>query len=1046
MKRPGASRKTAIAWLAASLLAPALACAWPMVAPRFGGGRSKQQEQADRGDVPEEIVPKSRKHASELPAIRAKPDALLTQELEPRLSPFLLARPDGRTTLGFLQWTPNQGDRIFVVDLPAGGAGASTGNAAKPAPRLVNEQPSEIIRPIGVLDAQGRAWIFWTELVGELAQLRFAREDGKGGFTAPATLTGAAGSPTAGAPNLNVEAALHSDGQIYLTWESEGSPNGGGSSDGTPTATKPPRRPSKDVLVARVSEAGELAPPRVVGDGPWSDLDPVITSEGGKLWIAWVQWLERDYDVMLRSFDPASGELSPVLSVSADSQGDDLHPSLAAASNGDLWLAWDRVENSTRGESAPASLRVRRREDLLDVTVHVACVRGGKVLVPEHDGAVPNGFEMSTAGGVPRIAVDERGRPWIAYRFLEEGPGLRGHGQEGFPLALQRLDAKGWSAPSQIDESVGGSDEPTLARAGRGVLAAFQCDRRFDREARRDRLHVPPSIGVELGRRGVRIQRWYGTPGIGLASGHLDDDGIGPPEGLVEHVAARSTLHFHPFDGHLDDPIVTGEKHYEIAREVAGADGKTQRESYFVYWGDLHRHSNVSRCSHGMEPAPEDRWEWGRDIHLCDFMALTDHAGHLVPSSWWQLDKLCWLYRSPSFCTLAGWEWSTEQYGHHNVILPGRMTPLIGDDDTIEGLYKRLRPGECVTIPHHSSDVNFPNDFPTCKDEYTRLIEVYQACRGNFEYDGCYKQSVAASVLGSFVQDALEQGHKFGIIASTDHNFGQSYACVLAKSLDRASLFDALLNRRTYGATAKGLLVDLRVNGAILGEEVVCTAGPHVSLHVVGTTDLVDVVVFKNGRIWKSFGRDPDAAPATDLAPSRLVVELPARAAAPSEPWKLEVKAPKVAFEKLVDRRGFARRREAPSWSFSESAATLTWPAGFEPKPFSDEFALHARGPADALFTFQPSASASDSSAAVTATFAELRAKPLELEAPGGKCRISIEAKDAVVDLTKTLGQRELTAEWDDPELRVGDSWYYVRMIQQDGEMAWSSPLFVTRR
>jgi hypothetical protein len=46
----------------------------------------------------------------------------------------------------------------------------------------------------------------------------------------------------------------------------------------------------------------------------------------------------------------------------------------------------------------------------------------------------------------------------------------------------------------------------------------------------------------------------------------------------------------------------------------------------------------------------------------------------------------------------------------------------------------------------------------------------------------------------------------------------------------------------------------------------------------------------------------------------------------------------------------------------------------------------------------------------------------------------------------KGLGTREFTGEWEDAELKPGAACYYARIVQVDGEMAWSSAVFVTRR
>ena len=49
-----------------------------------------------------------------------------------------------------------------------------------------------------------------------------------------------------------------------------------------------------------------------------------------------------------------------------------------------------------------------------------------------------------------------------------------------------------------------------------------------------------------------------------------------------------------------------------------------------------------------------------------------------------------------------------------------------------------------------------------------------------------------------------------------------------------------------------------------------------------------------------------------------------------------------------------------------------------------------------------------------------------------------------VVAWSHEVGTRELTREWSDAGPRTRDAWYYARIVQADGEMAWSSPIFVT--
>ncbi|HFB98204.1 MAG TPA: hypothetical protein ENJ62_03605 [Bryobacterales bacterium] len=47
---------------------------------------------------------------------------------------------------------------------------------------------------------------------------------------------------------------------------------------------------------------------------------------------------------------------------------------------------------------------------------------------------------------------------------------------------------------------------------------------------------------------------------------------------------------------------------------------------------------------------------------------------------------------------------------------------------------------------------------------------------------------------------------------------------------------------------------------------------------------------------------------------------------------------------------------------------------------------------------------------------------------------------------TSRPGTREVRFTFTDGEPQPGESWYYVRVLQENGEIAWSSPVWVTLR
>jgi hypothetical protein len=302
-----------------------------------------------------------------------------------------------------------------------------------------------------------------------------------------------------------------------------------------------------------------------------------------------------------------------------------------------------------------------------------------------------------------------------------------------------------------------------------------------------------------------------------------------------------------------------------------------------------------------------------------------------------------------------------------------------------------------------------------------------------------------AVTTGCFVQDAFEQGHHFGIVASSDHRFGNSYACALAKRLDRASIFDALQSRRTYGATTKGLFVDFRVSDgkqeALMGEEL-APSGP-VKARVVahGFHELADVAIFKDGRPFRWSARGTRIGNA--FTPLRLLVRLTPPPVGGVAPFTIAVRSPESRFELMLERRG--DHQATFGWFIGKGDAAFTLPEGFAAQAPSVDFPIHLRAPPETPLTIATPDGES------TVTVQELLEKPLTGKAGTSRWSLLIEPGDALIDPSKGLGVRDFTGEWDGADAQPsatsssGESWYYARIVQVDGEMAWSSPIFVKR-
>jgi hypothetical protein len=320
-----------------------------------------------------------------------------------------------------------------------------------------------------------------------------------------------------------------------------------------------------------------------------------------------------------------------------------------------------------------------------------------------------------------------------------------------------------------------------------------------------------------------------------------------------------------------------------------------------------------------------------------------------------------------------------------------------------------------------------------------RLVEVYQAMRGNSEFDGCLRQSKSATTDDCFVQDALEEGHQYGLIASTDHGGGCAYAVALAERLDVPSLMEAFRARRTYAATTKGMLVDFRIDDHLMGEEVTCRAPPKISVKVRGAAELAELVVFRDAAVFQSLGRPAPQPGATIVVTVRMdLTQTPKE----GETWRLRLAAPGCALERITTpvRRNSKHQPPYPRWRALDEEAVFLWPDSFAPDSAEHQFRMKVRGPSDAKLAFEWGDERRE------AALLDLLDHPVEGATPRGPFKVTAsQPPDAQVEVAKGLGVRELTQEWTDTSAGPGDHWYYARAVQVDGEIVWSSPIFVTR-
>ncbi|MBN1673963.1 MAG: CehA/McbA family metallohydrolase [Kiritimatiellae bacterium] len=309
--------------------------------------------------------------------------------------------------------------------------------------------------------------------------------------------------------------------------------------------------------------------------------------------------------------------------------------------------------------------------------------------------------------------------------------------------------------------------------------------------------------------------------------------------------------------------------------------------AYTVYFGDTHTHSGETDdggegCGLGTRA---ENYAYARGPGALDFYALTDHERQIRdPARYFALADAH--NEDGRFVCLPAFEHTSPFYGHRNVyfrsagglvVEPTRAAPAAE-----AGAMHPVTPPELwaalaetgvpfITVPHHPSAASHPCTWDYFDPRFDRLVEVYSVW-GSSEYYGDFPRGVSDRYRNLDVRDAVRRGYRFGLIASADghdghpgnahgpglkhphqyHFCGSGRAAVLAETLTRDAVFDALHARRCYATTGTPIALDVTLNGMLMGEEADRLPNgtrPVLRLHCEGTNGLDHVRIVKNAQV-----------------------------------------------------------------------------------------------------------------------------------------------------------------------------------------------------
>ncbi len=296
-------------------------------------------------------------------------------------------------------------------------------------------------------------------------------------------------------------------------------------------------------------------------------------------------------------------------------------------------------------------------------------------------------------------------------------------------------------------------------------------------------------------------------------------------------------------------------------------------QNMHLYWGDLHYHTAVGYARGSLRRSFEIAKE-----HL-DFVA---HAGHsqwpdmpkmpqerhmkwvkgfeVMHQNWDQVIEMTEEFHRPGeLVTFLGYEWHHSHYGDYHLLYPGGKGELAYHDEVID-LQRHAKQTGAVLIPHH---VAYASDWRGFNWEHfdpevSPVVEIYSE-HGETLSDRTIFPMIRHSNGGIYTANTvayqLRHGLRAGFTASTDDHFGypgawgEGLTGIWADQLTREALWEALWQRRTYAVTGDRIRLEFSVNDAPMGSEIEHTNMRHISVGVEAVDEIDVIEIFKNGRI-----------------------------------------------------------------------------------------------------------------------------------------------------------------------------------------------------
>lgn len=460
---------------------------------------------------------------------------------------------------------------------------------------------------------------------------------------------------------------------------------------------------------------------------------------------------------------------------------------------------------------------------------------------------------------------------------------------------------------------------------------------------------------------------------------------------------------------------------------------------YRRFWGDPHSGQTRAGCGAG---GVTDHFRFMRDTAGVDFGTHQGNCFMVSNEDWAETCRVTKEFNNEGrFVAFLGYEWSgdCDVGGDHNVIFLDDDQPIrrcshslltdLSDVDTdlphITDVHDFYAGKRAILVPHVGGR---PSDLAFHSSDLEPVIEIHSG-HGTNEW---------------FLWEALERGYQVGVTSGSDdvmcrpganypglavgRNTRGGLTAVYATELTRAGLFEALKARRTYATTGERISLWVEADGHPLGSAFATTTPPTIHCTVLSLSSLERLELFRGTQvIYSAPVVDWNARQSRTLRVSWTGATERGTGIKSKLIWDGELS---VDRGRLTNVRpyGFDGHSDA---ILESSDRHVRWRSATALD--NDGIIFEYDTPDDASFTF--------ASPVTSFSFrpADIASEPLIIDAG------PVERRVTVMRMPESPGPREFSFDFTDEAFPKGTSAYFVRVVQDDDEKAWSSPIYVTR-